>query len=335
MAGPQARQPLGSEPHRAPRWPRAVPAAPSVGRDGCGNGRTTARVGRFRRLGSRLGLGIPGCAMRRQCVTGAGGAHSRGANSRVRGRARRSCWSGGRCSCDRLLALEDPRPVELEPGLTAQSAGWRLRRAAPASDADTGGVRNQYRIRGCDLPPAALVVNDVGVLVAELVPAEPEVGQDLLPLLRCARPVFVPTGLARAARRRSCVPQASSPFARFRPRPFDRAGQAPRRRAPPRCGDHSAVHEREPGLVPDRVEAPDFRHVDAVLGRQPPGDVHGAGRHVQMEGRAGPAEVRPLGHRLEVVHRLSGFDLDRAHQLVTPVRGREHQIREKSGPGRS
>ena len=46
-----------------------------------------------------------------------------------------------------------------------------------------------------------------------------------------------------------------------------------------------------------------------------------------MERRPGAAEVGPLGHRLEVVHRFGGLNLYRPHQLVAAFGRREHEIR--------
>ena len=45
-----------------------------------------------------------------------------------------------------------------------------------------------------------------------------------------------------------------------------------------------------------------------------------------MERRPGPAEVGPLRHRLEVIDRFGGLDLDRSHQLLAPIDGRQHQV---------
>jgi hypothetical protein len=38
--------------------------------------------------------------------------------------------------------------------------------------------------------------------------------------------------------------------------------------------------------------------------------------------------VRPLRHRFEVVHRLTGFHFDHAFEAVAFVLGRQHEIRE-------
>jgi hypothetical protein len=87
------------------------------------------------------------------------------------------------------------------------------------------------------------------------------------------------------------------------------------------------VHHRESRLVPDRVIAPDFGDIHLILRREPTGDIHRTGRNVQVKRRARPAEVRPLGHRLEVIDRLGRFHLYRPHQLVPAFCGREHEIR--------
>ena len=98
------------------------------------------------------------------------------------------------------------------------------------------------------------------------------------------------------------------------------------RRGPARLGGRRPVYQGEAGLVADRVEAPDLRDVDVVFGRQAPGDVDATGRNVEMKRRPGPAKVGPLGHRLEVVDRFGGFDLDRSHQLLAAIDGRQHQV---------
>ena len=86
------------------------------------------------------------------------------------------------------------------------------------------------------------------------------------------------------------------------------------------------MHEREARLVADRVEAPDLGDVDAVLRGERARDVDAAGRHIEVERGAGPTEVRPLRHRLEVIDRFGRFHLDRPHQLLALVGRRQHQI---------
>ena len=88
------------------------------------------------------------------------------------------------------------------------------------------------------------------------------------------------------------------------------------------------MDQREPGLVPDGVIAPDFGDVHAVLNRQPPGDIDAACRYIEVKRGARPAEVCPLRHRFEVIDRFGGFYLDRAHQLFASIDRRQHQVRE-------
>ena len=87
------------------------------------------------------------------------------------------------------------------------------------------------------------------------------------------------------------------------------------------------MDEREARLIADRVIAPDFRDIDAVLRRQPPRDVYASYRYIKMKRSPGSAEMRPLGHRLEVVYRFSRFDFHGAHQF-SPANARgQHEIR--------
>lgn len=87
------------------------------------------------------------------------------------------------------------------------------------------------------------------------------------------------------------------------------------------------MDQREPRLVADRVKAPDLRDVHAVLRRQAARNVHAPGGDVEVERRAGPAEVRPLGHGLEVIDGFRRFDLDRPHELPARICRREYEIR--------
>ena len=89
------------------------------------------------------------------------------------------------------------------------------------------------------------------------------------------------------------------------------------------------MNQREARLVAKRVEAPDLRDVDLVLGREPSRNLNRSGWHVQVKRRSGLTQVRPLRHGFEVVDRFGGFDLDRSDQLVAAVGRRKHQIREE------
>jgi hypothetical protein len=87
------------------------------------------------------------------------------------------------------------------------------------------------------------------------------------------------------------------------------------------------MDHREPRLIADRVEAPDLRDVHAVLCGQAARNVHASGGHVEMERRAGPAEVRPLRHGLQVIDGFGRLDLDCPHELPARICRREHEIR--------
>ena len=86
------------------------------------------------------------------------------------------------------------------------------------------------------------------------------------------------------------------------------------------------MHHGEPRLIPDRVVTPDFGDVHLIFRRQPPCDVDRTGRHIQMKWGSRAAEVRPLCHRLEMVDRFGSLDLDRSHQLMPAIGGREDKI---------
>jgi len=87
------------------------------------------------------------------------------------------------------------------------------------------------------------------------------------------------------------------------------------------------VHEREPRLVGDRVVAPDLRHRYVVLGTEPPRDVDGGSGHIQMKCDARAAEMRPLRHRLEVIHGFRAFDFDNAFEALALACRCQHEIR--------
>ena len=87
------------------------------------------------------------------------------------------------------------------------------------------------------------------------------------------------------------------------------------------------MHHGEPGLVPYRVKAPHLCNVDLIFRSQPSGDVHGPGRHIEVEGGAGAPEMSPLRHGLEVVDRFCRLDLDSTQQPVPAVTRCQHQVR--------
>jgi hypothetical protein len=89
------------------------------------------------------------------------------------------------------------------------------------------------------------------------------------------------------------------------------------------------VDERETRLVTERVKAPDLGNVDLVLSRQPPRYFNRARGDVKMERGACSAKVGPLGHRFEMIDGFGRFHLNRANQLVAPVRRRKYQIRKE------
>ena len=82
------------------------------------------------------------------------------------------------------------------------------------------------------------------------------------------------------------------------------------------------------GLIPDRVEAPDFADVDLVFVREPARDIYRAKRHIQVEGGPRPAQVGPLGTRLQVIDRFGRFHFNGAQELARAVRGSQHEVGE-------
>jgi hypothetical protein len=76
------------------------------------------------------------------------------------------------------------------------------------------------------------------------------------------------------------------------------------------------------------VVAPDLGDVDLVFRGKPPRDIDRSGGHIQVKRRSRPAEVRPLSHRLQLVHRFRGLHFKRAHEFVSAFGGREDQVRE-------
>ena len=87
------------------------------------------------------------------------------------------------------------------------------------------------------------------------------------------------------------------------------------------------LHQREAGLIADGVIAPQLANGNVVFGRQAARDLNTARGDVQVKWDARPAEVGPLGHGLEMIHRLRGFNLDRSLQSPAAVRRRQHEIR--------
>ena len=83
----------------------------------------------------------------------------------------------------------------------------------------------------------------------------------------------------------------------------------------------------EAGLIAYGVITPDLGDVHLVLSRQATCDVDRSRRHVQMKGRARPAEMRPLRHCLQMIDGFRRFDLDRSHQLVSAIGRGQHEIR--------
>lgn len=88
-------------------------------------------------------------------------------------------------------------------------------------------------------------------------------------------------------------------------------------------------------VKPDEIEAvrrraigPDFGHPHVVGLTEPAGRVIDVDGNVEVKGHAGPGEVHPLRHRLEIVDGFAALDLDETRELFA---GRQDEVREKGG----
>ena len=89
-----------------------------------------------------------------------------------------------------------------------------------------------------------------------------------------------------------------------------------------------ALDQSKPRLIANRVIAPDLRDVDLVLGAESLGDIDCGSWHVQVEGDAHPAEVRPLRHRFEMIHGLAGLNFDDPFEALAAIRRCKDEIGE-------
>ena len=87
------------------------------------------------------------------------------------------------------------------------------------------------------------------------------------------------------------------------------------------------MDQREPHQLSYLMVGVNLGDRDLIVGGQPPRDVDRAHRHIKKERRAQLGVVRPLRHRLEVVHRLAGFDLDNADDLPALVGRKQDGVR--------
>jgi CheY-like chemotaxis protein len=91
------------------------------------------------------------------------------------------------------------------------------------------------------------------------------------------------------------------------------------------------MDERKTNLIADGVIAPNLGDVNLVVLAEAARDVNHARGHVQMKGDAQSGVVRPLGERLQVIHRLAGLDLDDGLQPMTPFGRLQDEIRVQGG----
>ena len=74
--------------------------------------------------------------------------------------------------------------------------------------------------------------------------------------------------------------------------------------------------------------APQLGDVHLVFREEPPRDFHRHGRNVEVERGAGAAEMRPLRHGFEMVHRFARLDFDDPLEPVSAIDRRQHEVRE-------
>lgn len=86
------------------------------------------------------------------------------------------------------------------------------------------------------------------------------------------------------------------------------------------------MNKGEARLVADGVKAPELGDVHLVFRSEAPRDIDAACRDIKMKRHARTSQVRPLGHRLEMVDRFRGFDLDGSFQLASFVSRREYEV---------
>ena len=266
----------------APAFPNSARAAGSALRTRAGHGRRSSAL----RHGSRR----------------AGARRRRLNRHRRRRRSRRSRGGppfgradarGPLARTSRLrLAARRPAPCRMRvqsnsrSGLPASISRIASSSRGPRPTRTPGGVRNQYRIRVRPLPRR----RDGWTTNVFSYPR--------LSLLNrsCGRAYFLFSTLC-AVFFTAGRPGASSRRGRLRGRlgrglpafAFGLRGRLWRGLLASHLRRRGAVHQREPGLVADRVEAPQFGDVDVVLRREAARDLDAADGHIKVEGgRARP-----------------------------------------------
>lgn len=91
------------------------------------------------------------------------------------------------------------------------------------------------------------------------------------------------------------------------------------------------MNRHEPHLVANPVVAHNFGDRQVTVGAEPLGDLRHGGRYIKMKRGAQPTVGRPLGQRLEVIHRLDRFDLNNRLDLAGPVQRSQDDIGEHRG----
>ncbi len=252
---------------------------------------------------------------------------------------------GPRPGLRNVLPFEDPRPVEIDVGVVLFDQADRV--LVERGPTDAHARRRPEPVEHARSRPAATLRRRAPRRCSRsrACRVEAKRRQSLLPFL-C--PGSRPGGrLGRGRLRRglrAVAPRgraaalaggrlAGGRFRRARTRGVPPASLWPPRARPP---DRRASAAGERWTMVNRVWSPIVWKVQISATLTPFSAVSRRamstepGRHVQMKRGLGPAEVRPLRHRLEMVDRLGGLDLDRPQQLLAALPLEQQTGRDKS-----
>ena len=91
------------------------------------------------------------------------------------------------------------------------------------------------------------------------------------------------------------------------------------------------LDQREPDLLAYHVIGPDLRHAHRELHAEAPRGVNDRRWHIEVQVGTKQTEAHPLGPRLELSHRLDGFNLDHTLKLPGLVRREQDKVRIERG----
>ncbi len=86
------------------------------------------------------------------------------------------------------------------------------------------------------------------------------------------------------------------------------------------------MDERKPHQLSHLMVGVNLGDGDLIVGREPTRYIDRAHGHIQQERCTQPRVVRPLRHRLEVVHRFAGFNLDHTEDFAALFKRKQHHI---------